>query len=79
MTTKEKAQELLGKFRMHDIMVTDLMGEELEGYEHRHYKNCALIAVEEILEWTKKPTLKKLTKWEYSGFWLSVKEEIEKL
>jgi hypothetical protein len=77
MTAKEKAQELVGKFRMHDVMVTDLMGEELEGYEERHYKNCALIAVDEmsleLYEWGEVWMKRRI------NYWLEVKEEIEKL
>jgi hypothetical protein len=80
MTAKEKAQELISKFYFFKL-------PEDKRLLIDNSKQCALIAVEEVLEWTKKPILKnhfprstgELTKWEYSGFWLSVKEEIEKL
>jgi hypothetical protein len=81
MTPKEKAKQLLDRF------LPIVRQSDLYDTYHNKAKECALIAVEEVLEWTKKPILKnhfprstgELTKWEYSGFWLSVKEEIEKL
>jgi hypothetical protein len=91
MTTKEKAQELVGRYTSQEIRCISSDGgnlHEVNGYMANKYaKVFAISTVEEILEWTKKPILKnhfprstgKLTKWEYSGFWLSVKEELEKL
>lgn len=47
-------------------------------------KDCALIAVDEILELTKKPTYNpfdwnEITGFYYDEYWQEVKQEIEKL
>jgi hypothetical protein len=77
MTPKEKAEELVGKFN----------------YESKHFlmldaKQCALIAVDEMLEATKQPIrdfnsdIYKSTSvvgYYYNDFWQEVKSEIEKL
>ena len=70
MTTKEKAKELLAKFE-HEICFTDA-------------KKCALIAVDEILELTKRNTYNPfdwsvITGVRYDKFWTEVKQEIEKI
>jgi hypothetical protein len=79
MIAKEKAKELVGKF-FNQV-------EDVSNYKELQ-KQCALIAVEEILEATVKTRIKqaftfstgeKLTKNEYSAYWLQVKEEIAKL
>lgn len=72
MTPKEKAKELVDKFIMYDVQVCDLMGDELEGYEENHYRNCALICVDEILDVVNPLTL------EYE-YWEEVEQEINKL
>ena len=50
MTTEEKAKELVDSFRMYDVQICDLMFEELDGYEERHYKKCALVCVDESIK-----------------------------
>ena len=47
---KRKAKELVDRFRMYDVQICDLMFEELDGYEERHYKKCALICVDENIK-----------------------------
>ena len=67
---KRKAKELVDRFRMYDVQICDLMFEELDGYEERHYKKCALICVDEMIKYGDKRGLN----------WLrEVKQEIEKL
>ena len=69
MTTKEKAQELLNKFCY--AIRTE---EDNEGYftNVKHAKECALIAIEEILD--------ALCEYHLdSEWWHEVKHEIEKL
>jgi hypothetical protein len=77
MTPKEKAKELVGKFN----------------YESKHFlmldaKQCALIAVDEMLEATKQPRRTydttnhgsmEISGYYYSDFWIEVKSEIEEL
>ena len=79
MTPKEKAKELIDKFhiKVHDREGTSAMNE----FEA---KQCALIAVDEILELTKRPTYNpfdwnEITGTYYDKYWQEVKEEIEKL
>lgn len=82
MTPKQKADELFNKMDM--IIYT----------EHDNWKSqcirCALIAVDEILEVTKKTKLSPLilrcgdditqnSETFYSRYWTEVKQEIEKL
>ena len=73
MTAKEKAIELVERFRMYDIQICDLMGSELKGYEEEHYKQCALICVDEML----REIPKRFDSEE--RYWEDVKKEIEKL
>jgi hypothetical protein len=87
LTAKEEAKELVGLFYMtmpNDTLIHEPLGEFQEIFAAlNHAKQCALIAVDKILqifnnEWT------KLDFWteEINGtinFWLEVKQEIEKL
>lgn len=71
MTPKEKAKELVEKY----ANVNGVYGAS---------KRCALIAVEEILDITKRPTYNQdnwneITGFRYDKFWYEVKHEIEKL
>jgi hypothetical protein len=73
MTPKEKAEELLGKYlaiQFGDFPTTDA-------------KQCALIAVDEIINSNYKNTLNDLgyryTVNELNDYWHEVKQEIEKL
>lgn len=79
MTPQEKAVELVDKFARIDGYVDsiDLSKCEFE-------KKCALIAVDEILELTKRPTYNpfnwnEVTEVRYDKYWTEVKQEIERL
>jgi len=68
MTSKEKAEELVNKFR--EYANGDADGRFSPGIEKQNGKHCALIAIDEISQHcyeVMKP------------FWLEVKQEIEKL
>ena len=71
MTPKEKAQELIDKMErpLNDDYVVDY---------NSYYKECALIAVDEILNQDK-----DVFDWEEAAYhfeyWMNVKQEIEKL
>jgi hypothetical protein len=76
---QEKAKELVSAYARIDgyIDSIDLSKCEFE-------KKCALIAVDEILELTKRPTYNpfdwnEVTGVRYDKYWLEVKQEIEKL
>jgi hypothetical protein len=76
MTPKEKANELVVKYLR--IENTN------EWWSKVPAKQCALIAIDEILELTKKPTYNpfnwnEITGSYYDKYWLEVKQEIEKL
>jgi len=73
MTPKEKAEELFDKFRVkvHDRDGTSAMN----GFEA---KQCALIAVDEILKAVDNPDEKYLMKY-IVKHWSQVKKEIENL
>ena len=77
MTPKEKAKDLVDKYLDIDSK-----------YEYLSYsmaKQCALIAVDEILEWPQVHDLQKLCDYsdEFyvrpSRYWTEVKQEIEQL
>lgn len=70
MTSKEKAIELVEQFMEHTVEWDNI--KEVAFDSEYHAKQCALIAVDEILN----------TIWEYhleAEFWKEVKNEIEKL
>jgi malonyl CoA-acyl carrier protein transacylase len=77
MTPKEKAEELVKKmYSVHSNSASDIT--------LMFAKQCALIAVDEILELTKKNTYNpfdwnEITGVRYDKFWTEVKQEIEKL
>ena len=66
--SKQKAKELFNKY----YLLIDI-----KNYENT--KNCALIAVDEILEATKIYSYPLGSSGIYSEYWLKVKYEIEKL
>ena len=67
MTPREKAVELVHKF-----------GMENQYYERA--KQCALIAVDEIIaSMPKEPIISTLARVHVIMFWVEVKQEIEKL
>ncbi len=68
MTPKQKAKELFNKY----YLLIDI-----KNYENT--KNCALIAVDELLEATKRYDYTLGPKPRYNDYWLKVKYEIEKL
>lgn len=74
MTPKEKAEELFGKFAMY--LRANLMYDE-EANEDA--KQCALIAVDEILLEYPSQCPKGSYEMERHLFWEQVKQEIEKL
>jgi hypothetical protein len=68
MTAKEKAQELVDKFRNE---ITSFLGDNMKKI---NAKKCALIAVDEILN------INSVDKdFSLSFYWLDVKDEIENL
>ena len=69
MTPKEKAFELVDKFRMN---VLDYGGSGLNIFKA---KQCALISVDEII----KCAIWKYNAIEHTIYWKEVKEEIEKI
>ena len=87
MTPKEKAQELVDKFRNE---ITSFLGDNMKKI---NAKKCALIAVDEILN--SSPLEPNFADWDDCGgefrywydaqkthafyFWKEVKQEIEKL
>lgn len=75
MTPKEKAEELVGKFRSNIIsFLSDNMKDQ-------NAKQCALIAVDEVMLEQCKSSEKKDARYqdERIMFWIEVKQEIEKL
>jgi len=71
MTPKEKAEELVGKFKIPLILSDTDAGEEIICTTIS--KECALIAVDEVIN-------SELFKWlEDEIYWQEVKEEVEKL
>jgi hypothetical protein len=70
MTPKEKAIELVAKYKNQSFGITTYF---------QHYKQCALIAVDELLEATKRYDYTLGPNPSYNDYWLKVKYEIEKL
>jgi hypothetical protein len=73
MTPKEKATELINKFRPHSKYWDCYNDEPLE---ENHAKKCALIAVDEILN-NVLVGIDLASTW--GNYWQEVKQEIEKL
>ena len=68
MTPQQKAKELFNKY----YLLIDI-----KNYENT--KNCALIAVDEVLEATKRYDYTLGPNPSYNEYWLKVKYQIEKL
>jgi hypothetical protein len=68
MNAKEKAQELFDKY----VALTDGWVAGKNGWEHK--KQCALIAVEEIIN--SRPAITD-SQLEYNNFWNDVKSELQ--
>jgi len=71
MIPQEKAKELYNKFLRY------VPAEE--EFEHEYAKQCALIAVDEILSLNKIASLRHDEVYMELEYWLEVKQEIEKL
>ena len=72
MTPKEKAEKLFNKFIIIDDL-SDSTGNSL--YFNAHAKQCALIAVDEILDMVKHTPIEFIE----TDYWQEVKQEIENL
>ena len=73
MDAKEKAKELVDKFKPHSHFWVHDLGRQKD-YEIEQLENakqCALICVDEIMS--------DYQSWVTNEFWLEVKQEIEKL
>jgi hypothetical protein len=73
MTPQEKANYLFDKFYLVNSESVELETGEYDlvlSLDARDAKQCALLAVDEVL---------KECSWELTGFWMSVKQEIENL
>jgi len=85
MTPKEKAVLLVASMSFSKAKVTDYeTGQMVDIPGNIFAKQCALIAVDEILELTKRNTYNPfdwsvVTGVRYDKFWEEVKQEIEKL
>lgn len=77
MTPKEKAKELVDNYKNLNVKVSNFVDDYLFGgdiiikMKDNQSKQCALIAVDEIL--------KAITNYEDIDYWHAVKKEIEKL
>jgi hypothetical protein len=69
MTPKEKAEELINKFYFISSFFSDL----------EDAKECALIAIDEIISLSKIASLRRDNIYMELEFWQEVKEEIKKL
>jgi hypothetical protein len=81
MTAKEKAEELVFKF--YTSFPLDDFANERYIFVKKHAKNCALIAVDEIIKRTKSvdtmpPNCQKIDE-NTKEYWKEVKQEIEKM
>lgn len=75
MTPKEKAEELYNKFNPH-VLQRDFFGDDVEKAKS---KQCALIAVEEILKAIRKDSDFTITYEKAKEYYQQVKKEIEAL
>jgi hypothetical protein len=70
MTPKEKAQELVDNF-LENIKCADRYNYNLESKNDLIAKQCALIAVDELISYS--------SEWDDSDYWQQVKTEIESI
>ena len=82
MTPQEKANNLVNQYRIILMREDTDCGNEI--LCSRIAKECGLIAVDEILELTKRPTYNpfdwnEITGFYYDKYWQEVKQEIDKL
>jgi hypothetical protein len=73
MTPKEKAKELINKY---SSWVRDY---DISKYSIINQKECALIAVDEILNTLSIEPIRVNNKYQTLKYWQEVKQEIEKL
>jgi hypothetical protein len=73
ITPKQKAKELVEKFKLN---VLDYEGNGINEYKA---KQCALIAVEEIIDLNLGLSNCDENNWSIEKFYIEVKQEIEKL
>lgn len=91
MTPKEKAEELVGKFKKHSKENRTSLGATPGKFKNiNHSKQCALLTVDEIIESRKEDKgfndtlLSRASEYwtahpMYLTYWREVKQEIEKL
>jgi len=83
MTPQNKAKELVGKFKSNvykkAFANTDFMYDRYYGLDDDMSKQCALVAVDELLEATKRYDYTLGPNPSYNDYWLKVKYQIEKL
>ena len=79
MTPKEKAKELVDRFKADTVIYTwDGNGYKVDiETSFQNAKNCALICVDEILETIN--NVNPTTEETFESYWIEVKQEIEKL
>jgi hypothetical protein len=77
MTPKEKAQELLSKYT--SITLKEVVPGIFLAFDEELCKKCALIAVDELLEATKRYDYTLGPNPSYNDYWLKVKYQIEHL
>jgi hypothetical protein len=85
MTPKEKAKELVGMFMPHAMYESEIFVDKATAENQFKFncKQCALIAVDEIIEelagiWCHYGNIESQIEQRQS-YWLEVKQEIEKL
>lgn len=83
MTPQNKAKELVNKFKSNvykkAFANTDFMYDRYYGIDDDMSKQCALIAVDELLEATKRYDYTLGPKPSYNDYWLKVRYQIEQL
>ena len=79
MTPKDKAEELVDRFKADTVIYTwDGNGYKVDiETSFQNAKNCALICVDEILETIN--NVNPTTEETFESYWIEVKQEIEKL
>lgn len=88
MSPSDKAKELVNKYwnlpTTFNYVIDGVVFVDNSHINYKTAKQCALVAVEEILDVTKRPTYNQnnwneITGFKYDKFWEQVKHEIEKL
>lgn len=82
MSPKEKAKEILDNYSMLILYKTNIMDELLLSEVQKFIKQCALIAVDEIVELYEFDAIGNLDDMiaiDRLNYWDKVKQEIEKL